>query len=55
MNNEFMNRTEGALAIAVDTSALFEQYEPLPVANDPCYGWLEERSPECGNLYMLPL
>ena len=55
MNHEFTNHIEGALAIALDSSALFEQYDPLPAANDPVYGPLAEDAPECDNLYLTPL
>ena len=55
MSYDFADHTEGALAIAVDSSALFEQYDPLPPANDPYYGSLPEDEPEYDNLYLTPL
>ena len=35
MDREFVNRTDGALAIALEASALFEQYEPLEAPASP--------------------
>ncbi|MCY4342765.1 MAG: hypothetical protein OXE83_04230 [Gammaproteobacteria bacterium] len=55
MNYELTNHIEGALAVAMDSSALFEQYDPLPTANDPIYGPMEEAAPEYDNLYLTPL
>ena len=55
MTYELTNPVEGALAVALDSSALFEQYDPLPSANDPIFGPLEEDAPEYDNLYLTPL
>ncbi len=55
MSYDFTSPIEGALAVAMDSSALFEQYDPLPAANDLIYGPMEEDAPEYDNLYLTPL